>query len=215
MRRGTFGSMLCLALALVAGATPAAAQSSGLTIGGYGIVGRFTFAAVESFDAITGSHQPTFVGGGGTVGLPWGGLFIDVGAWRVKADGERAFVSGGDVYSLGIPVAITVTPFEVTGGWQFRNLSRRFMPYVGAGYSSFAYTERSDFATASEDVAERFAGYHVLGGAEFRLMRWLGVGGEFAWTRIPNGLGDGGVSAAFDETDLGGTSLRLKITVGQ
>jgi hypothetical protein len=54
-----------------------------------------------------------------------------------------------------------------------------------------------------------------MGGATVRLTRWLGVGGEFAWTTVPDAIGSGGVSAEFNEDNLGGTSLRLKILVGR
>ena len=125
------------------------------------------------------------------------------------------FVSGSEVFRLGIPVTIEVTPIEVTGGWRFKNFSPRFVPYVGAGWSSYAYKETSDFADAGDDVDERFSGFHILGGAEFKLTHWLGVGGELAWTTVPDALGTGGASRAFDETDLGGVSYRLKISVGR
>ena len=62
---------------------------------------------------------------------------------------------------------------------------------------------------------ERFNGFHILGGVEFKATRWLGVGGEIAFTSVPDALGAGGVSEAFDEDNLGGTSYRLKISVGR
>ena len=61
----------------------------------------------------------------------------------------------------------------------------------------------------------RFAGYHLLGGAEYKILRWLGVAGEVAWTTVPDAIGESGVSQAFNDTDLGGTTLRVKITIGQ
>lgn len=211
MRRGQLFSA-AIVLLLTAGAARASAQE----IGGYAMAGRITFTSADSFDAIVGSPSGPLAGGGIRVGLPLGGLFVDVGAWRFRADGERVFVNGADVFPLGIPVTIAVTPVEVSAGWQFR-LRRlpRFRPYVAAGVTSMSYRETSQFATASENVEERFSGYHLLGGAEFRLARWLGVAGEAAWTTVPDAIGEQGVSAAFNETDLGGTSLRLKITVGR
>ena len=203
------------ALILAATAPRAAAQSDGWHIGGYAMVGTMSFSASESFEAVLGTSSGTLFGGGATVGLPWGGLFFSVGASRVSEQGERVLVLDGRVYPLGIPLTVKVTPVEVTGGWQFRGLSRRFVPYVGGGFSSYAYQESSTFAAAGEDTDERFSGYHVLGGAEFKVAGWLGVGGEFAWTTVPDALGAGGVSEAFDDTDLGGTSLRLKITIGR
>ena len=57
------------------------------------------------------------------------------------------------------------------------------MPYAGGGWSSYAYEETSEFADADDDVDERFNGWHMLGGAEFRFARWLGVGGEIVFSR--------------------------------
>jgi len=192
-----------------------AAGAQGIDIKGYGLVGGMSFAASESFDAVLDTSSGVIFGGGAEVGLPWGGLYFGVGAWRFSEEGERVFVSGSEVFRLGIPLTIEVTPIEVTGGWRFKNVSPRFVPYVGAGWSSYAYKETSDFADAGDDVDERFSGFHILGGAEFKLTRWLGVGGELAWTTVPDALGTGGASRAFDETDLGGVSYRLKISVGR
>ena len=197
-------------LTLVSGA-----GAQGVDIKGYGLIGGMSFAASESFDAVLDTSSGTIFGGGAEVGLPWGGLYVGVGAWRFSDEGERVFVSGSEVFRLGIPLTIEVTPIEVTGGWRFKNISPRFVPYAGAGWSSYAYKETSDFADPGEDVDERFSGFHILGGAEFKLTRWLGIGGELAWSTVPDALGAGGASRAFDETDLGGTSYRLKISVGR
>ena len=196
---------------------PAAAPPSrAVEIGGFAMFGQVNFTAKESFEAIVGDPAGPFLGGGAHVGLPFGGLFVEIGAWQFKDNGERAFVANGQVVPLGIPVEITVTPIEVSAGWRFR-IGRlpRLLPYVAGGFSSYGYKETSQFAEPSEDVDERFKGYHVMGGAEVKLMRWLGVAGEVAWATVPDALGQGGVSEAFNETDLGGTSFRLKITIGR
>ena len=187
-----------------------------LEIGGYAMVGLMNFTAADSFDVILGSPSGTIFGGGARVGLPIGGLFVDVGAWRFHGEGERAFVFQGEDFPLGIPVEVTITPLELTAGWQFRlRRAPKFRPYVGGGFSSYGYKETSDFGTDSEDVDERFNGYHLLGGAEYRVARWISVSGEAAWTTVPDAIGESGASAAFDETDLGGTSFRLKVTIGR
>jgi hypothetical protein len=191
------------------------AGAQGVDIKGYGLIGGMSFAASESFDAVLDTSSGVIFGGGAEVGLPWGGLYFGVGAWRFSEEGERVFVAGDEVFRLGIPLTIEVTPIEVTGGWRFKNVSPRFVPYVGAGWSSYAYQETSDFAEAGDDVDERFSGFHILGGAEFKLTQWLGLGGELAWSTVPDALGTGGASRAFDETDLGGVSYRLKISVGR
>lgn len=211
----TWISRLAWGVALLAIPAAGAAGAQPIDIKGYGMVGNVSFTAADSFDAVLGSSSGILFGGGAEVGIPLGGLYVGVGGWRYEQDGERVFVSGGQVFPLGIPVTVQVTPIEITGGWRFRNLSQRMVPYAGAGWSSYRYQETSQFAEAGEDVDQRHTGFHILAGAEFRLTTWLGVGGEVAWARIPDALGEGGASEAFDETDLGGTSLRLKISIGR
>jgi hypothetical protein len=204
-----------LTLASLVGAwSPAAAQ--GIDIRGYGLVGGTTFAASESFEAVLGSAGGFVFGGGAEVGLPAGGLYVGVGAWRFSADGERVFISDRDVFPLGIPVTVEITPIEITGGWRFRGISPRFVPYAGGGWSSVAYKESSSFAAAGEDVDDRFTGYHLLGGVDVRLTPLIGVAGELAWSSVPDGLGaPGSVSDHYDERDLGGISYRVKISLGR
>lgn len=192
------------------------APSRSIEMGGYAMVGNFTFAARDSFDAILGTHSGTILGGGATVGLPWGGLFVDIGAWQYAAEGERVLILDGQVYPLGIPVEVSVVPLEISAGWRFRfRRLPRLIPYAAAGYTSMGYRETSSFSGAGEDVDQRFGGYHLRGGAEFKITRWLGVAGELAWTTVPDAIGEGGVSKAFGEDNLGGTSLRARITVGR
>ena len=195
---------------------PPQPPSRSVQIGGYGMIGTFNFAAKDSFDAILGSSSGLIFGGGARVGLPYGGLFVDVGAWRFSAEGERVFVVGDQVYPLNVPAQISVTPLEFTAGWRFRiRKAPKVTPYAGGGFTAMTYSETSDFATDAEDVDEVFSGYHLLGGAEYKINRWLGVAGEATWTTVPDAIGEKGVSAAFNETDLGGVSLRLKVTIGR
>ncbi len=91
----------------------------------------------------------------------------------------------------------------------------KLVPYVGGGYSAYKYTESSEFSTQEEDVDGWFGGFHLVGGADYQAMRWLAIGGEIGWSTIPDALGTGGVSSVFGEDNLGGTSLRLKISVGR
>jgi opacity protein-like surface antigen len=233
MSGATIARRLTLTVASIAwlasaGATAAYAQAKprlrttsarpvrSVEIGGYAMVGKINFTAAESFDAILGAPSGSVIGGGARVGLPWGGLFVDLGAWRFHGTGERAFVFNNEVIPLGIPVDVKVTPIELTGGWRFR-LRRlpKLVPYAGGGFTSMTYRETSDFSTATEDVDETFNGYHVLGGAAYKISRWLGVAGEASWTTVPEAIGKTGVSDAFDETDLGGTTFRIKITIGR
>ncbi|HUQ88033.1 MAG TPA: hypothetical protein VM096_10770 [Vicinamibacterales bacterium] len=221
-------TVTAIALIASAGATSAYAQakprprtspppgSRSIEIGGYGMFGNINFTAAKSFDAILGSPSGPIFGGGARVGLPWGGLFVDVGAWRFHGEGERAFVFDNEVIPLGIPVDVKVTPIEISAGWRFRiRKLPKLIPYAAGGLTSMKYQETSDFATADENVDETFTGYHLFGGAEYKLTRWLGVAGEASWTTVPDAIGESGVSDRFNETNLGGTTLRLKITMGR
>jgi opacity protein-like surface antigen len=198
------------------GAVPAGAQRARTTIGvrGFATLGAISFQADESFDAILDRHSGPIIGGGAQVLLPRD-IFVEVAASRFGQEGERAFVTAeGDVFRLGIPINVTITPLEITGGWRFRKWPG-FVPYGGAGYSSYGYRETSDADDADDEVDERFGGFHVIGGAEFQPRPWIAIGGEFIWASVPDALGSGGASAAFNEDNLGGRTLRVKISIGQ
>lgn len=207
------------AIAILLALPRAAAAQTAFTapgIEGYATFGNITFAAAESFETITGSSSGWLVGGGVRIGLGLGGLFFDVGAWRFRTEGERVFIYDDEVFPLGIPVDIAVTPLEISGGWKFR-LRRlpKFVPYVAAGFTSLQYQETSDAAMTGENADASYSGYHLIGGAEYKVRRWLGVGGEASWTTVPDAIGDSGVANRFSDSDLGGTTLRLKVTIGQ
>lgn len=198
-----------------AAATPAP-QSKSVQVSGFGMVGATLFTAKESFDASLGSSTGLIYGGGARIGLPWGGLFAEVGAWRFHDSGERVFVYNGTTFPLGIKTDVTMTPIEISGGWRFRIRKHpKLTPYAGGGYTSMRYQETSDFSTSDDDVDENFGGYHLFGGAEYKVSKWLGVAGEAAWTTVPNAIGEQGVSSALGEDNLGGVSFRFKLTVGR
>ena len=181
---------------------------------GFADVGMTTFTAGESFDAVFDTKGGTVFGGGGEVVLPQR-IFASVRLSRFRATGERVFVFEDEVFKLGIPVAMTITPVELTGGYRF-DFGQRFVPFAGGGVGWHRYEETSEFATDEENVKERHTGYHILGGAELRIARWLAVAGEAQWTTVADALGQdpNGVSAHFGETDLGGRTLRVKIVIG-
>jgi hypothetical protein len=197
-------------------ARQAPADQPKVDVAGFMMMGLVNFTAADSFEVTVGSPLGSIFGAGVRVGLPLGGLYAGLGGWRYSHRGERVFVSGSEVFRLGIPLEVTVTPIELSAGWRFRfRRAPRFRPYVAGGFTSFRYEETSDFATASENVSERFKGFHMTGGADIQVERWIGVGLELNWTTVRDAIGRGGVSAAFDETNLGGTSFRFRITIGR
>jgi len=172
-----------------------------------------SFTAIDTFDAVFGRAYDPFYGGGVQAVFD-GKFFVELSASRFRQTGQRAFISGGQKFRLGIPLTATIVPFEVTGGYRF-HFSPRVRPYVAAGVGSYRYKETSTFNDPSEDVDVRHAGFVVNGGAEFRAHRWVGIGADIEYSHIPGILGSGGVSLQAGEKDLGGVSARLKLIVGR
>jgi outer membrane protein W len=178
-------------------------------------------AAVHSFDANFGQHVEPFCGGGLQLTLGRDRVFVEVAAAQFKKTGDQVFVSGGQVFHLGIPMTATVTPFELSGGYRFHPRRRGValswvVPYVGAGVGRYRYQQTSGFADPSENVDTRHVGFLATAGAEFRVNRWVGLAADVAYTHIPGILGtDPSTSHEFNENDLGGIAGRLKIVVGK
>lgn len=241
-------------------AKPARPATAGpaFSVRAFGEVGYTWFSANESFEAVLGSAGGAVFGGGVTVSHR-SGYFGRVGVERFSADGERVYVFGGEVFPLGIPLSVSITPIDVTGGYRFvarpkpvrpapprpvkpafqpvRPLPgdatkaapapaasartapprplRRWVPYVGGGVGFLSYEETSDFPGGSEDTSDTFTSYHVLGGVDFPVAKWIGVGAEAIWRFVPGGLEDSPVGAQFGETDLGGLAFRVLVVVGR
>jgi opacity protein-like surface antigen len=202
-----------MASVCLAGAARVDAQDVGVR--GFGDIGSTRFAASDSFDAVLGTHSGVVFGGGGEA--VFGHIFVSVRASRFQKDGTRVFVSGGNVFDLGIPTTIKITPVLITGGYRFAADDRPVIPYVGGGIGWHRYAETSEFAADEEDVSETNTGYHLLGGAEVPIGELFALAGEAEWSRVPDALGQNpnSVSAAFDETDLGGVTFRIKFVVGR
>jgi len=203
-----------LAALLLSWASGADAQS--LEVHGFVDVGAMRFSASDAFEAVLGSPVGVVCGGGGGVVLPQQ-IFIDVRASRFKKDGQRVVVNEGEVFPLGITNTVTITPLEVSAGYRFGRPADTVHPYAGGGISWYHYQETDEFAMSGDSVDETYNGFHLLGGAEWRVSKWLGIAGEAAWARVPNALGQnpGTVGAAFDETDLGGVTFRARVVIGR
>jgi hypothetical protein len=195
----------------LAGAGSAAAQVEPR----FGVRGVFdaesqSFLASDTFNAIFGDHRGTFVGGGGQV--RWKSVLFEVSASRFKESGERVFISNGEVFKLGIPTTVTIRPIELTGAWRFRQLWR-VRPYAGGGIGWHRYKESSQFADPAENVEFTERSYHLVGGGEVRLWRWIAAAAEVRYRTVRDAIGEGGASQEYDEDDLGGTSVAFRILV--
>jgi opacity protein-like surface antigen len=179
---------------------------------GYGEAAYQWFTAADSFQAILDTKSGLFYGGGAQV--HFGPIYLDVGVSRFEKTGERAFVFEGDVFRLGIPDRITMTPLVVTAGYRF-SIRDRVVPYLGGGVGSLKFEETSDFADTDENVSERFTSYHAVAGMEYAVCRWLFVAGEARYASVPDALGAPGIASDFDESNLGGYSVAVKVLVGR
>jgi hypothetical protein len=198
--------------------TSAHAQAApSFTVRGFADIGARTFLASQSFRAIFGRPVgPVFGGGVDIVGHR--GLLAELHATEFRRTGQRAFVFDNSVFNLSVPDTITITSVEGTVGYRFnRRRHRRLVPYAAGGVGWHHYSETSPGAAAGDNVTDNFIGYHVLGGLEVRLRRWLATAGEGQWTIIPNALGKdpNSVSAAYGESDLGGGTIRFKLIIGR
>jgi outer membrane protein W len=205
-----------LAILALAVAAPALAQRPlPISVRPFAMVTEQSFAAVDTFDAVFGKTYGPFFGGGVQV-LIDDRFFVEFDASRFSQTGERAFLSGGKAFKLGIPLTATITPLEVSGGYRFR-LRRlpRVRPYAAIGFGSYGYQETSSFAETGDDVDTRHTGYLVNGGAEFRVHRWVGLAVDVQYSHVPGILGDAGVSQQAGESDLGGVAARVKLVIGR
>ena len=155
----------------------------------------------------------TIFGGGARVGLPLGGLFVEVGAWRFQAKASACSSPNG-VIPAGHPRGRHDHADRAHRRLAVRRPCAEVLPY-GGGVTSASTRKRRGFADATEDVDERFNGYHVLGGAEFRSRAGWASRAKRVDDRARRDRRIAACPAAFNETDLGGTSFRLKITIGQ
>lgn len=182
----------------------------------FGTYGYDKMSASDSFRAITGSDSTHSFGGGAQGINLWKGLFAEVSVEHTQEDGERAFVFNDEVFPLGIPLKITMTPIDVVGGWRASSGGRHpIATYGGAGITSVSYKETADFATSGDDVDERKIGFVGIFGVEVSVGKLFHVRAEGRYRRVTDILGNAGVSEAFDEKELGGFGGGFKFVVGR
>jgi opacity protein-like surface antigen len=231
IRRASLFTRRALALQLFALALPAIASAQSATgasptgrtlrFAVFGTAGLFTATAKDTFDAILDTRSGTDFGIGAQVAWQSGtlrGFFVEFDASRFEETGERVFVHEGEVFPLGIPLTIGLTPIEVSAGYRFNQARRTRSGVVaspitlfgGGGVGSVGYSETDD----EGEISERFTAWHVMGGADVTVWKALQIGGEARYRWVPDGLGAGGVSDVFNETDLGGSTFRVRIGVG-
>jgi hypothetical protein len=191
--------------------TAAAAPPRAVQFFGFGQVGFGRWLAHNTFDAITGNAFYPMFGGGGEVRFR-NGIFGAGSIEYFQKTGQRVFVDNGTVFPLDIADHIRVIPIE--GRIGYRLPYKEISWYAAGGAGAYLYRETSDFSTGSENIDTHFASYHALGGVE------VGSGVvrtavEFEFTSVPNALGSGGTSQIFNERNLGGFQVRIKVLAGK
>ena len=205
-------------------AAPAAAQtsrarsvrsssSSKPSIGLFGMFDYSTIASPKSFDAVFGKHTTTGPGAGIDVVNLWKGVFVRIDGSQSSLTGERVVVFNGDVFKLGIPLTAKLTPLEFGAGWRFAGSGSKIAPYVGASAISLKYKETSSFADSSENVDDTYNGFGAFGGVDVRITKQVFAGVEGQYRSIKITPGPNSAAASFNETDLGGIVLRVRLGI--
>lgn len=220
------GLILASAVEPVKGASPAPPAKPGQPVGrpptaraggqrpsirGFGEFGYVRLASTKSFAAIF-DKDSTWIPGAGVQAIWRNGLFASAEVEWFKLTGQRAFVNSGQVFPLGIEDVVTVIPVTARFGYQFLRRSPA-RPYAGAGIGVHIFRERAEFAQAGDDVSEQFRSFHVVGGVEFLTRRHFSTAVEAQYTAVRDAIGTGGVSNVFNENDLGGLTIRVKLLV--
>ncbi|MGH9385128.1 MAG: hypothetical protein ACRD2N_12665 [Vicinamibacterales bacterium] len=182
-----------------------------LVIRGFGEVGFLRLAATKSFNAIFGKDTTWLPGAGVHASWPNGSFAAAEVEW-FRLTGQRAFVLDSQVFPLGIEDVVTVIPVQATFGYQIGR-SQVARPYFGAGFGLFFFRERAKFAQTGDDVSQRFPSYHAVVGVDLVRRRRISTAIEAQYSTVRKAIGKSGVSAGFNETDLGGTTVRMKVLV--
>lgn len=175
----------------------------------YFLLDSTSMSAKQTFDAVIGTSQLVFKGGGAEALNLWRGVFARVALSSTKETGSRVVVTDDEVVSLDIPVSIEIVPLEIGGGWRFPALAGgHLVPYAGGGWLWTNYKETSEFAIGDENTDTAFNGSVVFAGIEAAFLEWIIAGAEVQYRSVPGALGDGGVSEVYEEDNLGGVTVR-------
>ena len=173
------------------------------------------FFAKTTFNAVFGRAAQPFWGGGAQLVFRHG-VSVEVSGSQFKKTGQRAFVSNGEAFRLGIPLTATITPIELSIGYRVPvEYHETIIPYIGVGVGWYRYRETSGFTDPGENVDTRKQGFLANAGVEIRVHRWVGVAIDAQYTHIPGIIGEGGLSKDANEKDLGGVAARFRVLVGR
>jgi hypothetical protein len=185
------------------GAAPAAGQGAAADARGVHLDLRLSAfemtGAADSWDAVFG--DPMLQGG---LGLEWRFarrfLLLATADYGV-ASGEQVLLADPPV-PTGVDVELTYLPVHLSAAW-IANPSSAWRLALGGGPSLVSWDDDSGTGTSATDTgAHALAQLRRTGGR----FSW---GAELRWSTIPDAVGDGGVTAFYDEDDIGGIALTL------
>jgi opacity protein-like surface antigen len=202
----------------LSGALLAAAAMLPATAGAQGIALELD-AGYADLTSASRSAQAVF---GSSGGFTWGGalrydvtesVYLSAGARVFDKQGERVFVvdEQSQVFPLGHPLSVRLVPLRLSLGYRFNRWTSA-VPYLGVGGGIVSFREESTVGGVTEKTSESKGSFHVLGGLEYRRGS-LGIGAELSYSWVPNAIGIGGVSAIYQETDIGGFQAVAKLTI--
>jgi hypothetical protein len=110
-----------------------------------------------------------------------------------------------------VPDRISSTPVAITLGYRTGD---RHAFFAGGGLGRHFFRESSPLGEPADEVKDQFTSYHGVAGYELQGGYGLATAVEVLYTHVPDAL-NGGASAAFDEHNLGGITVRLKVLVGK
>jgi len=182
---------------------------------------RFTITLEGGYQDLTLAHRSASAvfdgsrGGaalGGSVRFTiFGGAFAGAGVRYFRKEGQRVFLTSvdGPIAFLGHPLEVRLIPVYGLVGYRFAT-GARFFPYLAVGAGVTLFRERSTIGVETETITSTETTGLAAGGIDFVAGR-LTLGLEATWSTVPDSLGMGGVSAIYDEDDLGGFAVVMKI----
>lgn len=206
MRKTSFVVRLLLVVSVLL-TVPAVAQDPdaqrepwGLNIGVR--VGAFELTEIDrTYEALYGSDTFTLIGL--DLELRIRSHVLVALAWESGSiDGQRVIPSTPPIQT-GVRDELSLQPMHFTLGWLFRH-SKPLQVHVGAGLTSLRFDNKSLGRTESHSET----GNHFVVGARRSFDRFS-VGVEVRQTSVPDAVGQGGLSAIFDEDDLGGLGTHV------
>ena len=176
------------------------------------VVDSTAMHASQTYQALTGSSRFTGFGGEVDVLNLWRKMYVRAGFSSASRNGERAFLLlGEDPISTGVPITISTKLIEVSAGIR-REFHKhpKYEVYGGGGLLFTRYSEKNSFAEPADNVSEAFRGFVGHAGLEYSLTKnrkWV-AGFEGQFRSVANALGKTGLSKSFNESNLGGVTVR-------